>query len=137
MKYKNPAATATIIVERDDGKILLVRRKHPPFEGKLALPGGFLNCGKEDLETAAQRELFEETNLHVGRGDLHLLCVNSSPIRDPREHVIDHVYVVRKFSGEVVAKDDAAEIVWIDKYHVPLLAFDHTEDVNRYLEGRI
>lgn len=130
-EYKNPAATATMIVEQD-GKILLVRRKHEPYKGRLALPGGFLNCGQETLERASQRDLYEETHLRARQEDLHLLCVNSSPRRDPRGHVIDHVYVVAKYLGEARADDDALDFEWRELYGVPRLAFDHSRDVEKY-----
>ncbi|MDP1695883.1 MAG: NUDIX hydrolase [archaeon] len=131
-KYKNPAATATVIIEREN-KILLIRRKREPYRGMFALPGGFLNCGQEILERTAQRELYEETRLRVRQKDLYLLCVNSSPIRDPRGHVIDHVYVARNARGNARADDDASALEWIDAERVPIrLAFDHGVDVERY-----
>lgn len=132
MRYKNPAATATIIVERKE-KILLVRRKKEPYQRKLSLPGGFLNCDEETLERTIQRELYEETGLKVRQKDLYLLCVNSSPRRDPRGHVIDHVFYTSEATGEAKAGDDAAEIVWKAVEDMPKrLAFDHSKNIRRY-----
>lgn len=131
-KFKNPSVTATIIVERDN-KILLVRRKHNPYQGMLALPGGYLNCDEETLERTAQRELYEETGLRVLQRDLSLLCVNSSPYRDPRGHVIDHVYVALNAEGTAKANDDADSLEWRALDKVPKkLAFDHGKDIKRY-----
>jgi 8-oxo-dGTP diphosphatase len=136
-EYKNPAATATLIVERDN-KILFIRRKHEPYQGRLALPGGFLNYKTETLERAAQRELHEETNLKVRQKDLYLLCVNSCPNRDPRDHVIDHVYIVLNAIGEPEARDDAKEYIWRDLSEIPKrLAFDHNKAMKKYLEWRL
>ena len=131
--FKNPASTATVIVKRN-GRILLVKRKHAPYKGMLALPGGYLNCGQETLERTAQRELREETGLRVRQEDLYLLCVNSSPTRDPRGHVIDHVYLARKVEGYARAGDDAAELEWRDIDKIPKrLAFDHARSIERHL----
>ena len=58
MIYSNPGATVDLIVEREE-KILLVKRKGVPFQNMWALPGGFLEYGKESLEQAAIRELKE------------------------------------------------------------------------------
>ena len=45
-----------------DLKMMLIRRSLPPFEGKWALPGGFVRI-EESLEAAALRELQEETGI--------------------------------------------------------------------------
>jgi 8-oxo-dGTP pyrophosphatase MutT (NUDIX family) len=70
-KYFNnsPVLTVDAVVEQD-GKILLIKRKYPPYG--WALPGGKVECG-ETLEEAVKRELLEETNLtakHVYRFDI-------------------------------------------------------------------
>ena len=135
MRYQNPAATATIIFERD-GKILLIRRKHEPYKGMLALPGGFNEYGKETLERTAQRESGEELHLRLKQRDLYLLCVNSSPRRDPRGPTIDHVYVALEFQGEPRADDDAAEYEWRSPDTIKRLAFDHAKNIPKYLEWR-
>jgi len=135
-RYKNPAATATLIVNRK-GHILLVRRKHEPYQGMLALPGGFLNHEQESLEKTAQRELYEETGLRIKQEDLYLLCVNSSPRRDPRGHVIDHVYIALNFGGITRADDDAECLEWRALADMPnRLAFDHSKDIERYKAWR-
>lgn len=135
-EFQNPAATATAIAERE-GKILFVRRKYEPYKGMLALPGGFLNYGQETLERTAQRELYEETGLRVRQRDLYLLAVNSSPKRDPRGHVIDHVYVALNARGEARANDDAERLEWRALREIPKrLAFDHAKAIERYKEWR-
>ena len=135
MKYKNPAATIDVIVERD-GEVLLVKRKHEPFQDKWALPGGFLECGKETLERTCVRELGEETGLVVEEEDLMLLDVYSEPDRDPRGHVISHTYVAGKFMGRLRPGDDAAEAKFFHLNALPELAFDHEKIIKDYIARR-
>lgn len=134
-EMRNPASAVDLIVENEKGEILLIERKHEPYQGMWALPGGYLDCGKENLPQAGCRELEEETDLVVKPVDLELVDVRSDPRRDPREHVIAHVYKVLRYSGEVKAGDDAANARWFARSELPRLAFDHAGILGNYLEG--
>jgi 8-oxo-dGTP diphosphatase len=105
-------------------EVLLVKRGIPPFEGRWAIPGGFVLKG-ESLDEAARRELSEET----GVSDVYLeqLYTFGEPKRDPRGRVISVCYFALLPSGQTVTKagSDAAAVDWFDAYKPPELAFDH------------
>jgi 8-oxo-dGTP diphosphatase len=104
-------------------RVLLIQRGHPPFAGRWALPGGFVE-ESERVSDAAPRELAEETGLQVG--DLELLGVYDTPGRDPRGWTVSVVYLARLPRAAAVAgADDAADARWFPAQELPELAFDH------------
>ena len=69
--YFNPAVAVAVFIQRDDGRILLIRRANDPGAGLLAPPGGFINIG-ECAEAAVHREILEEVGIRLS--DLRFLC---------------------------------------------------------------
>jgi 8-oxo-dGTP diphosphatase len=106
-------------------RILLVNRKHDPFKGRWAIPGGFVEMD-EELEDAATRELEEETGLQGIA--LRQLRTFGTVGRDPRGRQITVVFMGIASEGqtEVCGGDDAAEARWFDVDDLPHhMAFDH------------
>jgi len=106
-----------------EGKIVLIRRKNPPFENDFALPGGFVEVG-ETVEAATVREAKEETGLDISL--IKLLGVYSDPARDPRGHTVTICYLAKGF-GKLKAGSDAKDIRLFGFNEIPKLAFDHNE----------
>jgi 8-oxo-dGTP diphosphatase len=107
-------------------KLLLVQRKHEPYQGSWALPGGYVEID-EDLPEAAARELAEETGLQgVSLEQLHTF---GKPGRDPRGRTITVAYfgIAEKNWRQVKAANDAAQAQWFDIDNLPPMAFDHDE----------
>ncbi|GAA2555293.1 MULTISPECIES: NUDIX hydrolase [Streptomyces] len=106
--------------------VLLVERAQEPYAGRWALPGGFL-LPTESAETAARRELAEETGLTDVSG-LHLeqLRTYSEPDRDPRMRVVSVAFAaLLPDPPEPRAGTDAAEARWTPYDTAGPLAFDH------------
>lgn len=129
--YPRPALTADSLVYRlREGvlELLVIRRKHDPFAGCWALPGGFANEG-EEVGVCAHRELQEETGMTIQK--MLPLGFYSTPGRDPRGWVVSAAFVAlcnADVTQHLIAADDAAELKWLDcRQVVPLqeLAFDH------------
>jgi 8-oxo-dGTP diphosphatase len=132
-KYPRPALTVDCVVfglDDDDLKVLLIQRDLEPFAGRWALPGGFVGVG-EDLETAARRELEEETGIALGKLYLEQLYTFGDPDRDPREHVVSvaHYALVKLSDHRIRAATDARNAAWFAVSDLPTLAFDHDKVV--------
>jgi 8-oxo-dGTP diphosphatase len=125
-EYPRPAVTVDLVVVTRERKprVLLIRRKHDPYAGTWALPGGFVD-EDETLETAARRELREETGVEVEV--LQQLQAFGDPGRDPRGWTIAVAFLARVEAAELrpEAADDAAEVGWHPLDRLPPLAFDH------------
>ena len=127
MEKETPAVAVDIIlftILDHDLKVLLVKRKYPPFKGVWAIPGGFVRPD-EPLEQAATRELLEETNVK----DVYLeqLYTFGDPKRDPRKRVISVSYfaLVNADNFRLKASGDTTDVRWFSMYALPSLGFDH------------
>jgi 8-oxo-dGTP diphosphatase len=135
------AVTADVVVLTVFGdrlRVLLVRRGRPPFEGRWALPGGFVEEG-EALEAAARRELAEETGLDDPSIQFEQLATYGDPGRDPRGQVVTIAHLVLAAELlEPTAGSDAAEVHWrpVDEAlaEPQTLAFDHARILGDSLE---
>ncbi|HEX8079287.1 MAG TPA: NUDIX hydrolase [Jatrophihabitans sp.] len=81
--------------------VLLIERGDHPYKGFWALPGGHVVHSVENAETAAIRELGEETGLDwgsLGAGHLEQVRTYSDPDRDPRVKSGLHVASIAYFA---------------------------------------
>ena len=145
-KFERPSVTTDIVLftidKEDDLNILLIKRGCHPYKNHWAIPGGFLEVGKESLDEAAARELKEETN--IDNVYLKQLYTFGEPNRDPRTTVVSVAYtaLVPKESLNINAGDDAEDaqlfkikydvngiIFYNDSISITEndLAFDHNE----------
>jgi 8-oxo-dGTP diphosphatase len=129
--YQHPRAALTVdcvVFGFDEGelKILLIERGLVPFKGRWALPGGFVKLN-ETIDTAARRELEEETGLK--NVFLEQLYTFGAVARDPRERVVSvaHFALVKLSDCRAKASTDAANTEWFPVSKPPKLAFDHAE----------
>jgi ADP-ribose pyrophosphatase YjhB (NUDIX family) len=127
-RYDRPSVTVDVVIftlEERELHVLLVKRKNWPFEGRWAIPGGFVQMD-ESLEQAARRELEEETGVR----DIYVeqLYTFGDPKRDPRTRVISVAYIalVSADTQPLRVSDESTDVRWFPVQRLPgPLAFDH------------
>jgi 8-oxo-dGTP diphosphatase len=128
-EYERPGLTVDCVIfgldlESASLNVLLIERDLEPFAGMWAIPGGFVRKN-ENLETAALRELKEETGIE--NVFLEQLYSFGDPKRDPRGWVVSVAYYALVSPGQhpTQAATDARDARWFPVNAIPRLAFDH------------
>jgi 8-oxo-dGTP diphosphatase len=121
---------AVLTIRQGQLSVLLVRRGTHPAKGHWALPGGFVGP-REDLDTAARRELSEETGVNAAATHLEQLRTYGAPDRDPRLRVVSVAYLglLADLPPPAAGTDAADARLWpvadLESVDGPVLAFDH------------
>jgi ADP-ribose pyrophosphatase YjhB (NUDIX family) len=102
-------------VVHHDGKVLLVERSKPPWQGLWSLPGGHVEWG-ETLREAAVREVLEETGVTVAISRLVDAIDVIHRVEDGsiRSHHALTVFLGKLVSGVPQPGSDAAAVMWAD-----------------------
>ncbi len=137
--WDNPLpVTATIIpyISTDstvNNKIILVRRKFPPFSNDWCLPGGFIEA-HESPEESALREVEEETGLKI---ELERIINAYAPGKGI--NVIIIFYLSKAASGHLIAGDDASEVASFSQTDLPKnIAFPlHKQMIDKWFAGKL
>ena len=126
LKHKGDVVTTTDIIVIADSKILLIERGKNPYKDHWAFPGGRVEQNDENLNSAAWRELKEETNININSSDLKLCHNVGNSERDPRGFcTIVYTAFLHTIPYGVRAGDDAVEYGWFYLKNLPLITFDH------------
>ncbi len=120
-------------VVHDGSKVLLVRRKFPPHEGRWALPGGLVELG-EGTDDAAVREVREETGLEVRLEGLLDVATDVQLDADGRAryHYVLIDYLAKPARGGVRLNGESSEYGWFTLEEVRGL--DMSAETRRVLE---
>jgi 8-oxo-dGTP diphosphatase len=129
--FFDPKVAVGVVVEHE-GRLLLVRRRNAPEQGKWAIPAGFVDAG-EDPARAAEREGLEETGLQLRVTALVEVYARQGPTEGADILIIYRAEVV---GGMLAASDDAVEVAYFAPDDLPELAFASTHRVVARWRGR-
>jgi len=129
--FKSPVTVDNVIFgfDKDDLKVLLIKRKEDPYRDQWGLPGYFVN-ENENLDDAAVRVLEELTGLR----DVYLEQV--STFGDIDRHPLGRVITVAYYSLIAIHAYNlnparlASEAEWVKVKDIDDLSFDHLKILN-------
>ena len=111
----------------DNGRVLLARRAHPPFEGFWDIPGGFLNEGEDPLD-GLRRELKEETGLEVEPERFLGIWMDRYGGDSTAEATLTLYWPARAGGGAAAPAAHVSELRWFNRDELPApdeLAFEN------------
>ena len=108
-----PSVAVGAVVFKDDC-VLLIRRGQPPAIDNWAIPGGKVKLG-ETLQSAAEREIFEETGVVIKAGEpVHTFdLLEWGKDGQLRYHYVIVDLLAEYLKGRLSAGDDAREARWV------------------------
>lgn len=114
--YRNASAAVSAIIVRGP-EVLMTVRAREPAQGKLDLPGGFVDH-EETAEQALEREAREELGLSLRAYKYFCSFPNVYPFGGISYHVLDLFYLVEAkdldLGPMVIDGDEIAGYRWID-----------------------
>ena len=121
--YLDPKLATACIIEKD-GLTLMVRRAVQTGYGLWSMPGGFVDRG-EQVESAAAREVWEETGLLV---DVQRLVGLFS---QPGHAVVVAAYSAIETGGALAVGPECLDVDYFGVENLPPLAFPRDADIIR------
>mgnify|MGYP000482245506 CR=1 FL=1 len=122
-----PELAVAAIVTDEQGRVLLIRRGHPPSAGRWTVPGGRVERG-ETLRQALARELLTETGLTATPGPL----AEVFELITDRYHYVILDYRMTEPRGELRAGDDATDARFVALCDLP--SYETTDGLAAVLE---
>ncbi|HNT30378.1 MAG TPA: NUDIX hydrolase, partial [bacterium] len=114
--WQNSKPTASAIICKRTGEILLTQRAIQPYAGWWDLPGGFLKNG-EDPVPAVQRELREELHMEIEVSDL--LYVITDQYGEQGDYTLNLFYRATPLNNPQTTADDVSAYDWFSPHRLP------------------
>ncbi len=138
-EYKNPTPVVVLCVPINMGantiRLLTIRRNIEPALGMLALPGGYVD-ENENAETAAARELKEETGIDVDPAHVGILYTRVTPNNKLLIFCDTPDFAIDEIQNELTLNNEVSEFRFVsqgsDKIAFPL----HNEAIDWYFANR-
>jgi len=137
MKTELPKVGIGVIIVNKSGQILMMKRSGS-HAAKYSIPGGNLETG-ETFESAAKREIEEETSLKITAPQVIAITNNLETYREEGKHYISIILLAKKFTGtpKIMEPTKCTNLFWCDPRKLPQPHFDASRlAVECYLKNR-
>jgi len=123
---ETPKVGIGVIIIKDE-KVLIGKRIGSHAQ-KYSIPGGHVDIG-ETFETAAIREIKEETNLNIINPKVIAITNNLHTFDQEGKHYVSIILVAESFSGELQRTEPhrCAEWLWCNPNELPTPHFDASQ----------
>lgn len=123
--YINPIPTNAVIIENENGEVLLVKRKFDPKKGFWDFPGGFIHPD-EEIEASTIREIKEELDVEIEIKKLIGIYPDKYLYAGINESTLNILFSAKIISGKLKADDDISGFKFFKKQDLlkQRLAFD-------------
>ncbi|MGC9312752.1 MAG: NUDIX hydrolase [Sediminispirochaetaceae bacterium] len=123
-------ATVGALIE-SNGRLLLEKRNHDPFNGLWCIPGGHIDYG-ESVEKALIREVREETGLQVI--NYSFFNYYTEYYDELNWHAVALIFVVYTTGSLKMQPEEVQELRWFTKEELHSLpfAFEHRQIVEDF-----
>ena len=132
MTYTAPILTVdTVVFQIIEARlcVLVITRTNPPFQGRPALPGGYISLG-ETTHVALQRVLADKAGIQSSVLPLiEQLYTFDTVARDPRGHAVSVTYMALGRDVLLAAHASLHQPRFVPVDVLPDLAFDHAQIV--------
>ncbi|MFH1286913.1 MAG: NUDIX domain-containing protein [Candidatus Magasanikbacteria bacterium] len=137
--FSHPRVGVGVIIQNENGEVLLGLRKGSHGAGEWCLPGGSLEFG-ETLFEVAKREVLEETGLSVSEFELISVSDELKYIESDGKHYVTMGFKATYEGGEPVCvePEKCEEWKWFPIEELPSNMLEGTQDVfKNYKAGKI
>lgn len=115
--YINPLVTNGVIIENNDGDILLVKRACDPQKGQWDVPGGFIQP-KESFDASVKRELMEELNVRIAIDRIIGIYTDTYLFDGVTNDTICIMVAAHIISGAITPDEDAEAFEFFSKKEI-------------------
>jgi mutator protein MutT len=125
--FQNSKPTASVIIENENGEILLTQRAIEPSCGKWDIPGGFLENGEDPID-GVKREAMEELSVEIAPSKIFCVNVDKYAYREGEFYTLNIFYKSKIISGNIKLDKENMNYRWFAKDRIPWddLAFVNT-----------